>query len=198
MIDPQVLKFVNEEYAKAFNTIVLTDATFSSGQENCDVMVEELRRQQIPMDEWVENVFLSIYMQLKSKGVFQWEESKADRAARLRAEYAERDRAGLLQRDVTPAFDEPATIAQQRILRERKEQAERDAANNTSLQAQDAARRASENDFSSLPTWKELADGGCQHISNERLKALSIPQTKEYRSRMVRAREFFANQPRKK
>lgn len=183
-LSPDLVRVAQQEWVKAFNTIIKTDPLFEGSQDNLNKITAELRRQQIPETEWVEPVYLSIYMQIKT--TLQFSESKEERRARLIAENTIRDshdgaasgnldtetHQEKLQRSIQEAKSVFSNIEEES---RRKAEARR-------------AKEAAENDLSVLPSIKQIKEAGGVEMPLEEFRKLSARQMRAYRSRLNEAR----------
>lgn len=183
-LSPDVVRFAQQEWVKAFNTIIQTDPLFEGSQDNLNKITAELRRQQIPENEWVEPVYLSIYMQIKT--TLQFSESKEERRARLIAENSIRD-----AHDGAPSGNLDNETRQEKLQRSIQEAKNiRDAFEREAREKGEARRanEAAENDFSILPTIKQIKESNCEEMPIDDFRKLSAKQMREYRKRLSDAR----------
>jgi hypothetical protein len=171
-MSPEQIAFVRAEFKKFYLTIKKTDALFDPGQENFDVLVNWIRENNLPVENWNEHVFAAAYVAQKAAGRIRSEKSREEIHRERTAEYAVRDREAGLRTNNTGL---PETVGDG-IERLKAEKAKADLEEVERLKSQLASAEevaAKANDLSVVPTVKQLfesiqAGGGELHFNRKR------------------------------
>jgi hypothetical protein len=178
VMSPDLVRAIQEQYQKFLNLI--NDPLYRVNQHNFDKLVEWIRSQGIPEQNWFADIFSSAYIVQRAAGVLEFDPPPKT-AEQLRT-----------ARIIKDQFNSSQTREDRMHFQSQKEKDDAEFAKSQEKRAAKAAAEAAAVDFSQIPRWQAMVENPALLFTNlnaQQIRAMSSQQTKEYIFRSGRAQQ---------